>query len=128
MVLGLWLLSIIVRELLHPSTGVTLKLVFSVAVYSCWCWISFAFLRNRIRERSLFVNGEFATGTVANRSEGSQGAYIVYAFQAASGRTFQNRVFDFSKNQFEQMPVHVFYDPLNPSRSAALEASVYRVL
>jgi len=128
MVLGLWLLSIMVRALLHPSTGVTLKLVFSVAAYFWWCWICFGFFRNRIRERSLFVNGKFAVGTVAKRSEGSQGAYIVYVFQAGSGRAFQNRVFDFSKNQFEQMPVHVFYDPLNPSRSAALEASVYRVL
>jgi len=123
-VLGLWLLSIMVRALLHPSPGV--KLVLGVAVYSWWCWICFAFFRNRMRERSLFVNGEFATGAVANRSEGSQGAYIVYAFQAASGRAFQNRVFDFSKNQFEQMPVHVFYDPVDPSRNAALEASVYR--
>jgi hypothetical protein len=128
MVLGLWLLSIMVRALLHPSTGVALKLVFGAAVYWWWCWICFGFFRNRIRERSLFVNGEFATGTVTNRSEGSQSAHIVYAFKAASGRAFQNRVFDFSKNQFEQMPVHVFYDPLNPSRSAALEASVYRVL
>jgi hypothetical protein len=25
------------------------------------------------------------------------------------------------------MPVHVFYDPIDPSRSAALETSVYRV-
>ncbi len=124
--LGLWLLSMMVRALLHPSPGVAVKLVFSVAVYFWWCWICFAFLRNRIQERSLFVNGEFATGTVANRSEGSEGAYIVYAFQAPSGRAFQNRVFDFSKNQFEQMPVHVFYDPLDPSRNAALEASVYR--
>ncbi len=126
-VLGLWLLSIMVRASLHPLPGVALKLVFSVAVYSWWCWICFAFFRNRIRERSLFVNGEFATGTVANRSEGSEGAYIVYAFQAASGRAFQNRVFDFSKNQFEQMSVHVFYDPLDPSRSAALETSLHRV-
>ena len=126
-VLGLWLLSIMVRAMLHPSQGSTLKLFFGVVVYCSWCWICFAFFRNRIRERNLFVNGEFSMGTVATRTEGSQGAHIVYAFQSASGHAFQNRVFDFSKNQFEQMPVHVFYDPIDPSRSAALETSVYRV-
>jgi len=126
-VLGLWLLSIMVRALLHPSPGATLKLVFGVVVYCGWCWTCFAFFRNRIRERNLFVNGEFAMGTVAIRTEGSQGAHIVYAFQAASGRAFQNRVFDFSKKQFEQMPVHVFYDAVDPSQNAALETSLYRV-
>jgi len=33
-VLGLWLLSIMVRALLHPSPGVALKLVLGVALYS----------------------------------------------------------------------------------------------
>lgn len=124
-VLGLWLLSFMVQTLVHPPPGAILKLVFGVAVYCGWCWACFAFFRNRIRERNLFVNGEFAAGTVATRTEGREGAHIVYVFQA-SGAAFQNRVFDFSKNQFEQMQVHVFYDPLDPSRSAALEASVYR--
>jgi hypothetical protein len=126
-VLGLWLLSFMVQTLWHPPSGTAVKLVFGVVVYCGWCWICFAFFRNRIRERNLFVNGEVAMGTVATRTEGPQGAHIVYVFQAASNGAFQNRVFDFSKNQFEQMPVHVFYDPLDPSRSAALEASVYRV-
>jgi hypothetical protein len=107
-VVGTWLLSFMARALLHPPPGATLKLVFGVVVYCWWCWICFAFFRNRIREKNLFVSGEYATGTVATRTEGSQGAYIVYAFQATSGRVFQNRVFDFSKNQFEQMPLHVF--------------------
>lgn len=123
-VLGMCLLSFMAQTLLHPPPGAAIKLVFGVVVYCGWCWICFTFFRNRIRERNLF---EFAAGAVASRTEGSQGAYIVYAFQASSGRTFQNRVFDFSKNQFEQMPVHVFYDALDPSRSAALETSVYRV-
>jgi hypothetical protein len=126
-VLAMWLLSIIVRGLLHPVPGAALKVVFAVVVYSWWCWCCLAFFRNRIRERNLFVNGEFARGTVATRSEGRQGTHIVYAFQGASGSTFQNRVFDFSNNQFEQMPVHVFYDALDPSRNAALETSLYRV-
>ena len=126
-VLGLWLLSFMAQTLVHPPPGAAVKLVFGVGVY-CWCcWICFVFFRNRIRERNLFVKGEVATGTVATRKEGDQGAYIVYVFQAASDGAFQNRVFDFSKNQFEQMPVHVFYDPLDPSRSAAFEASVYRI-
>lgn len=125
--LGLWLLSFMVRTLLNPPPGAILKLVFGVVVYCGWCWMCFAFFRNRIREKNLFANGEFAMGTVATRTEGREGAHIVYVFQAASGAAFQNRVFDFSKNQFEQMPVHVFYDPLDPSRSAALETSIYRV-
>ncbi len=125
--LGLWLLSFMVQALVHPPPGAILKLVFGVAVYSWWCWICLAFFRNRIRERNLFMNGELAMGTVATRTEGREGAHIVYVFQAASGGAFQNRVFDFSKNQFEQMPVHVFYDSRDPSRSAALESSVYRV-
>jgi hypothetical protein len=126
-VLAMCLLSIMVRGLLHPVPGAALKVAFAVVVYSWWGWCCLAFFRNRIRERNLFVNGEFTKGTVATRMEGSQGAHIVYVFQSASGRAFQNRVFDFSKNQFEQMPVHVFYDPLDPSRSAALETSVYHV-
>jgi hypothetical protein len=126
-VLAMWLLSIMVRGLQHPVPGVALKGVFAVVVYGWWCWCCFAFFRNRIRERNLFVNGEFARGTVATRTEGRQGTHIVYAFQTASGRAFQNRVFDFSNNQFEQMPVHVFYDALDPSRNTALESSLYRV-
>jgi len=125
-VLGMWLLSIMVRALLHPRPGATLKLVLGVVVYCVWCWVCFTFFRNRVRERDLFVNGDFAKGRVAARTNGSQGTYIVYTFQSVSGGAFQNRVLDFSKNQFEQMSVHVFYDPLDPSRSAALEASVYR--
>jgi hypothetical protein len=126
-ILGLWLLSFMVQTLVHPPPGAAIKLVFGAVLYCGWCWICFVFFRNRIRERNLFVNGDVATGTVATRKEGDQGTYIVYVFQAASGGAFQNRVFDFSKNQFEQMPIHVFYDPLDPARSAALEASVYRI-
>jgi len=123
----MWLLSFMVQTLVHPPPGAALKLVFGVVVYCGWCWICLAFFHNRIRERKLFVNGEVAMGTVATRTEGGQGAHIVYVFQADCNGAFQNRVFDFSKNQFEQMPVHVFYDRLDPSRSAALEASVYRI-
>ncbi|HYL85609.1 MAG TPA: hypothetical protein VE263_15345 [Candidatus Angelobacter sp.] len=126
-VLGLWLLSFMVQMLVHPPPSAAVKLVFGVVVYCGWCWICFAFFRNRIRERNLFVNGEVAMGTVATRTEGSQGAHIVYVFQAATNGAFQKRVFDFSKNQFKQMPVHVFYDPLDPSRNAALESSLFRV-
>jgi len=128
-VLAMWLFAIMAEGFLHPVPGVVvLKAAFGVLLCGWLCSCCFAFFRNRIRERALFANGDFARGTVATRTEGSQGTYIVYVFQTTSGRGFQKRVFDFSKNQFEQMPVHVFYDPLNPSRSAALEASVYRVL
>lgn len=126
-ILVLWLGYILLQEFMHLASANPVKLVFAFVIYGWWCWCCFAFFRNRIQERNLFVNGEFATGTVATRTEGREGAHIVYVFQTASGGRFQNRVFDFSKNQFEQMPVHVFYDPLNPSRSAALEASVYRI-
>src|SRR5713226_6087450 len=79
-VLGMWLLSFMVQTLVHPPPGAALKLVFGVVVYCGWCWICLAFFHNRIRERKLFVNGEVAMGTVATRTEGGQGAHIVYVF------------------------------------------------
>lgn len=126
-VLAMWLLSIMAQAFLHPVPGVALKAAFAVVVYGALCWSCFAFFRNRIRERNLFVNGEIARGTVATRTEGTDGAYITYTFQVASGLVYQKRVFDFSKNQFEKMPLHVFYDAVDPSRNAALETSLYRM-
>ena len=125
--LAVWLLSVMVQGLLHPPPGTALKAAFAAVIYGWWCWSCFAFFRNRLQERNLFRNGELAHGTVATRTEWRYGTHIVYTFQAVSGRTFQKRVFDFSNDQFEQMPVHVFYDALDPSRNAALETSLYRV-
>jgi hypothetical protein len=51
----------------------------------------------------------------------------VYSYRDASGKGFQNRVTDFSNKLYEEMPIHVFYDPLNSCESVALESSLYRV-
>jgi hypothetical protein len=51
----------------------------------------------------------------------------VYSYRDSSGKGFQNRVTDFSNKLYEEMPIHVFYDPLNSCESAALESSLYRV-
>ena len=122
----LWLLSIVAPALLQPAAGSLFKLLLGVAALGWWLWSCFSFLRNRIRERGLLVNGELANGVVMSRSEERYGPYIVYGFRSG-GQNVQTRCLDFSNDQFQMMPLHVFYDPLDPSRNVALESSPYRI-
>ncbi|HKD51298.1 MAG TPA: hypothetical protein VKB90_10880 [Candidatus Acidoferrum sp.] len=53
---------------------------------------------------------------------------IIYAFRDSLGRWFQKKVTDFTHGLFEGMPVTIFYDDKEPSRSMALESSLFRLV
>jgi hypothetical protein len=122
-----WLISLSAPQLLHPPAGSVFTSFLGVGAFCWWLWSCVAFFRKRIRERNLFANGDIATGTVLWRRDGRYGPYIVYSFRTANGNSVQTRCRDYSNDQFEQMPLHVFYDPIDPSRNVALESSLYRV-
>jgi hypothetical protein len=95
-----------------------------------WCaalWQCISFFRNRVREKRLFTSGELSTGLVIDQSTTRNGSLIVYSYKDSVGKVYQHRVTDFSNKLCEQMPIHVFYDPLDPRISAALESSLYRI-
>jgi hypothetical protein len=74
------------------------------------------------------LNGELSLGVAMTQSNTQFGSHIVYSYRHANGNVFQNLATDFSKKLCEQMMVHVFYNTLNTSESAALEGSLYQVL
>jgi hypothetical protein len=123
----LWLLSLRLRGISGPSNVAIAKHVFAIFVYSWALWSCASFFRNRIRERRLFMNGELSQGYVLNQSETPFGRHIEYNYSDMSGTAFQKWATDFSKTLYEEMPIHIFYDPLNPRESAALESSLYRL-
>ena len=124
----LWLLSLVLRGIAGPSNLAILgKYVVALLVWSWALWSCISFFRNRLRERQLFINGELSQGIVLTQSKTRYGSLIVYSYRDASGKDFQNRVTDFSNKLYEEMPINVFYDPLNSCESAALESSLYRV-
>jgi hypothetical protein len=124
----LWLLSLVLRGIAGPSNLAILgKYVVALLVWGWALWSCISFFRNRIRERQLFINGELSQGIVLTQSKTRYGSLIVYSYRDASGKGFQNRVTDFSNKLYEEMPIHVFYDPLNSCESVALESSLYRV-
>jgi hypothetical protein len=51
----------------------------------------------------------------------------VYGFRDTSGADFSNSATGFSSKLYDEMPISIFYDPLNRSKSAALEGSLYRL-
>ena len=53
---------------------------------------------------------------------------IIYAFRDSLGRSFQKKVTDSTHGLFEGMPVTIFYDEKEPSRSMALESSLFRLV
>ena len=53
---------------------------------------------------------------------------ITYAFRDSLGRWFQKKVTDSTHGLFEGMPVTIFYDDKEPSRSMALESSLFRLV
>lgn len=121
----LWLLSLSVQGIAGASSTGKTKSVFALLVWGLLLWSCVSFFRNRIRERRLFTNGELSQGIVLTQSNTRFGSRIVYGYRDVSGNSFQNRVTDFSNQLFEQMPIRVFYNPLNSRESAALESSLY---
>jgi hypothetical protein len=123
----LWLVSLVLRGIASPSNAAIARNVIALFVSSWALWSCVSFFRNRIRERRLFMNGELSQGFVLNQSRTRYGSIIVYTYRDAAGNGFKNRATDFSNRLYEEMPIHVFYDPLNSCESAALESSLYRV-
>jgi hypothetical protein len=122
----LWLLSFGVRGLASPSSGNKIKSVFAVVVWTVCLWSCISFYRNRFRERRLLANGELSRGMIATQSNTQLGSRIVYIYNDGNGKRFQNRSTDFSKKLYEEMPIHVFYDPQNSSESAVFEGSLFQ--
>jgi hypothetical protein len=109
------------------SSGGIVKEVLALFVWGWTLWLCISFFRNRIRERQLFANGELSQGFVLRRTETRYRTLITYSYRDATGNGIQNRATDFSGRLYEEMPIHVFYDPANSRISAALESSLYRV-
>jgi hypothetical protein len=123
----LWVLSLLLPEIIGVSSTNKTKSLFASLVWALGLWSCVSFFRNRIRERRLFMNGELSQGMVVSRSDTRAGRQIVYCYRDGRGHGFQNRTTDFSNRLYEEMPVHVFYNPLDSRQSAVLEASLYRV-
>ena len=122
----LWLLSFGVRGLLSPSSAGKTKSLFMVVVWTTFLWSCVSFYRNRLRERRLFTHGELSRGIITTQSNTQLGSRIVYIYNDAVGKGFQNRATDFSKKLYEEMPIHVFYNPLDSNESAVFEGSLFQ--
>jgi hypothetical protein len=79
------------------------------------------------RNRPLFQDGEVAAARVLAQRTVRQGktsySQIDYEFRTSGGQTIRNSERDLSRKVFVDMLIPVFYDPVNPSRCAALCAS-----
>lgn len=126
--LVLWLLSVGLQGIAGPSNADRAKSLFALLIWSLALWSCISFFRNRIRERRLFIDGEVSEGVVLTQSESRVGSRIVYRYRDRSGSGFENRATDFSNKLYEEMSIHVFYNPLDSRESAALEGSLYQVL
>ena|SRR5271165_6380236 len=88
---------------------------------------SFAFFRNRLRERQLLANGELASGYVTAQNNGRYTPSIQYCFKLSGGRLEFGRCDDASRSLYEGMTVPVFYDADNPKRSIPLDCSLTKI-
>lgn len=123
----LWLLFLVLQGIAVSSYAAAARYMVAIFVDIWALWSCISFFRTRIRERRLFMNGELSQGHVLNQSETRYGRQIVYGYRDASGTAHQKPATDFSNKLYEEMPIHIFYDPLDPSESAALEGSLYRL-
>jgi hypothetical protein len=88
---------------------------------------SFAFFRNRFRERRILANGELASGYVTAQNNGRYTQSIQYCFRLAGGKLITSQCNDASRSVYEGMTVPVFYDPENPARSIPLDCSLTKI-
>jgi uncharacterized protein (DUF983 family) len=77
--------------------------------------------------RPLFQDGEVAAARVLVQHTVMRGktsySQIDYEFKTSGGQTIRNSERDLSGKVYEDMLIPIFYDPVNPSRCAALCAS-----
>jgi hypothetical protein len=123
----LWVMSISLRELVGASGANKTKSVFIVVLWSVFLWFCASFCRNRVREGRLFIHGELSRGTIVSQFNTELGSRIVYSFKDGNEKVFQNRATDFSKRLYEEMPIHVFYNPLDSRDNAVLEGSLFQL-
>ena len=89
---------------------------------------SFAFFRNRFRERQILANGELASGYVTAQNNGRYVQSIQYCFRLAGGKLIAGQCNDASRSLYEGMTVPVFYDAENPTRSIPLDCSLTKII
>ena len=104
-----------------------LKNALALLIWSTLLWRCVSFFRNRIRERRLFLDGEFSHGIVVVQGKTAFGSQIVYRYPDLSGNLHQNHATDFNGTLYEDMPLHVFYDQIDSAHSASLESSLFRI-
>jgi hypothetical protein len=84
----------------HSSHGRNWKLVAPLLIIYGY---SFAFFRNRLRERKLLANGELASGYVTAQNNGQYAQSIQYCFKLSGGRLEFGRCNDSSRSLYEGM-------------------------
>ena len=120
------ILNLIATEL---RKGASFWVLVILLIYAAYTWMAILFFRNRWREWRLLREGIVADGIVVIQQEVQRSLpRIVYVFEDRVGRKFQNRVTDFSQSLYEEMPVTIFYEENDPSRSMALESSVFKLV
>jgi len=109
----------------HSSRGKEWTLLAPIAIIYGY---SFAFFRNRFRERQLLANGELISGYVTAQNNGEYVQSIQYCFRLAGGKLITGRCNDASRSLYEGMTVPVFYDAENPTRSIPLDCSLTKII
>jgi len=109
----------------HSSRGKEWTLLAPIAIIYGY---SFAFFRNRFRERQLLANGELISGYVTAQNNGEYVQSIQYCFRLAGGKLIIGRCNDASRSLYEGMTVPVFYDAENPTRSIPLDCSLTKII
>lgn len=124
---GTVLVALLFRIILQDRQAFqSLKGILALFILGLNGWLCVSFFRNRWRERRLFSQGCFASGLVLSQAERrSSLPRITYTFRDLVGRQFQTTATDFSRELYEEMPIHVFYDEQDPMRSAVLEARFF---
>jgi hypothetical protein len=108
----------------HSAQGRNWMLLAPMAVIYGY---SFAFFRNRFRERQILANGELASGYVTAQNNGRYTQSIQYYFRLADGKLIAGQCNDASRSLYEGMTVPVFYDAENPTRSIPLDCSLTKI-
>jgi len=104
------------------------KGVLVIGGFGWYAWLCGSFFVKRWTEFHLLAEGEFARGVVLIQQDYTRSMpRITYTFKDRMGAPLQKKVIDFTHNLFEGMPVSVFYDDGEPSRSVALESSLFRL-
>jgi hypothetical protein len=114
------------REFSNPQSahGKSWTLLTPMAVIYGY---SFAFFRNRLRERQILANGELASGYVTAQNNGRYIQSIQYYFRLADGKLIAGQCNDASRSLYEGMTVPVFYDAEKPTRSIPLDCSLTKI-